>query len=485
MVEVAGDCIGDEREYAAVLLTAGFDDREQRFHEPAAGGALGAEREFPPDHRVTQRPLRRVVRRFDSGHIQERPQPLAMVMQLPAHAGQSRVTAEVAAQQQAVDLAADRLHQTLESAAGDRPVPATRPVMKQGLCRSHQVVPQAFHLVILVVDQGLKIAFEMRPAPLQAAAPPIHLGPVATHDSGEGLAQEFADGCCRATATEGEHREGSGHERPQPTFDRAFFRGRFVTIELRLGRQRGDEFRICRLERLRGDGLVLHRQRRAARNVQDRGHEQRRATFALPEAGHQQRHERDQFRPRLADRYAGRQRSTGRLAATGTTQAMALIFGDERLDCGEFVHLMPERITVAAREFCPAPAAGGRLEWHHLVAFLGRNQRPLVAGMPWLAATFLLRFRRGLHRLGMRMLRARGQRGILRSLVEPGLQVRDLRQQYTDDRLGLRRLPSNQIVREFQRHALGVADFALLEQTNFPKTPAPARERLPLKSSHY
>ena len=54
MVEVRSDGLADELENVALLLTTGFDGRQQRFHEAAAGGALRSEGEFSPDHRVTQ-----------------------------------------------------------------------------------------------------------------------------------------------------------------------------------------------------------------------------------------------------------------------------------------------------------------------------------------------------------------------------------------------------------------------------------------------
>jgi len=170
---VSGDGIRYELKYVAVLLAASFDGCQQCFDEPTAGGALGAEGEFAPDDRVMQRPLRRVVGRFDSLRVQEYPEPFAMFIQLPTHADQSRVLAENSAQQQAVDLAADRLHLTLKFGAGDRPVPAAGPVPKQFLRQSHQVVSQPFDLVIRVIDQGLTISFQMRPTPLQAAALPV------------------------------------------------------------------------------------------------------------------------------------------------------------------------------------------------------------------------------------------------------------------------------------------------------------------------
>lgn len=48
---------GDVVEHAAMPPAAGFNDAQQRLHEPAPGGALSAEAQLPPDHRLTQGPL--------------------------------------------------------------------------------------------------------------------------------------------------------------------------------------------------------------------------------------------------------------------------------------------------------------------------------------------------------------------------------------------------------------------------------------------
>ena len=49
----------------ATLLPAGRDDGQHPLHEPAPVHAVGPAADPSPDHRVTQRSLRRVVRRLD------------------------------------------------------------------------------------------------------------------------------------------------------------------------------------------------------------------------------------------------------------------------------------------------------------------------------------------------------------------------------------------------------------------------------------
>jgi hypothetical protein len=87
---------------------------------------------------------------------------------------------------------------------------------------------------------------------------------------------------------------------------------------------------------------------------------------------------------------------------------MALIFGNGRLDLGQFPHLLPQRVeigamVVAAKALAVA-TAGRRLEHHDVVALLGRNQRPFVLGMAGLSAAVALRIRLDRRRLGVRML---------------------------------------------------------------------------------
>ncbi|HEX4130241.1 MAG TPA: PEP-CTERM sorting domain-containing protein [Pirellulales bacterium] len=87
----------------------------------------------------------------------------------------------------------------------------------------------------------------------------------------------------------------------------------------------------------------------------------------------------------------------------------------------------------------------------------------------------------------MRMLAARRQRGITGCLVHPRLQLRDLRQQNTNDRLRLRRLPSNQLFRDQRllRHALGVTEFADSEKINSDARIRSSCERLLIDASSF
>lgn len=156
---------------------------------------------------------------------------------------------------------------------------------------------------------------------------------------------------------------------------------------------------------------------------------------------------------------------------------MELVFGDDRLDFGQFAHLMPQRFKIGAMivaaKVLAAATTGIRFEHHNLVALFDRNQGPLVPRMARLTAAASRRFRLGGGRLGVWM-RCRGrQRRVLRRLPEPLLKLRHsprehgdllrkrrhLRQQRANDRLRFRRLPSNDFLRDLkpQRHAPNVA----------------------------
>ena len=113
-MEFGVDCFGDEVEGIARLLAAGFNDGQHAFSEATAADALRAEREFSPDHCVTQRSLTGIVGRLDPFFIHERPEPVAMVIQFVAHADQARVSAGVVSQAATANAALDANTQAME-----------------------------------------------------------------------------------------------------------------------------------------------------------------------------------------------------------------------------------------------------------------------------------------------------------------------------------------------------------------------------------
>src|SRR5579871_3572326 len=84
-------------EYIPLLPPTGFHHRQQPLDKPAPLCGLRAERQLPPNYRLTQRPLRSIVRRLHSFYFHKGPQILTMLPQTLAKAPHTRV--EVAAQQ--------------------------------------------------------------------------------------------------------------------------------------------------------------------------------------------------------------------------------------------------------------------------------------------------------------------------------------------------------------------------------------------------
>ena len=162
---------------------------------------------------------------------------------------------------------------------------------------------------------------------------------------------------------------------------------------------------------------------------------------------------------------------------------MATIFDDQRLDLGQFPHLMPPWLSIAPRQLPPASPTSRGLQLDDTLTLRGGNQRPLAPGMPRLSPVLPLRFPLRRRWLRMRMLRTGRQRRVLRRLLQRPhfrFQFRQLRQQDPNDGLRLRRLASDHLFRnQVQRHAPSVAEIRRLDQTTFPTRQSPPRKRLP------
>ncbi len=62
-------------QHVTALLPAGRDHAQRPLHEPAPSLAIRTAADPSPDHRESQRPLRRVIRRLDPFDPGKRPQP--------------------------------------------------------------------------------------------------------------------------------------------------------------------------------------------------------------------------------------------------------------------------------------------------------------------------------------------------------------------------------------------------------------------------
>src|SRR6516162_8453262 len=114
---------------------------------------------------------------------------------------------EVATQQLAFYLGADRLHLLDTFRPTQRAIPNFLPQGEQLLGRTHQVTAQATSRVAATVDQPLKISFQMRPAPLQPSERPIHPRTVAMDHPRISLSQPIRKNIGGARGPGGEQRE--------------------------------------------------------------------------------------------------------------------------------------------------------------------------------------------------------------------------------------------------------------------------------------
>ena len=182
---------GQEGEGVAALLAAGFDHRQHRLDEAAAAGALRPKGELPPNHRMTQRPLARVVRRFDPFVTQRTSTATGDVRTIPGTCrARRRCRFGCRAAASAPPCGGPVPSDAASAAREIVPCAIVGPVLEQLARRMPQTPAKVFRPAVAAVDHRLKIAFQMGPAPLQAAHVPVHLGPIAGDDAVERLAQE-------------------------------------------------------------------------------------------------------------------------------------------------------------------------------------------------------------------------------------------------------------------------------------------------------
>ena len=125
--------VGDEFKDVAGLLSAGFDDGQQRLDEAAALRTLGAEAELAPDHGRAESAFAGVVRGFDAFVVEERLEPMAVLQQFLAGARGLGVTTAQAAEQQPFDLGAHGGQHSFQTGAGEELIAMAMPLLEQQL----------------------------------------------------------------------------------------------------------------------------------------------------------------------------------------------------------------------------------------------------------------------------------------------------------------------------------------------------------------
>ena len=303
------DGVGEPGESVSFLAAASFYDGQQAFDEATARCRLRAERELPPNDRVTQRLFGGIVRWLNAGDIDEGPQRVLVLDEFFAEAVRLRV--EVTAQQQRVDLGADRFHAASEGAMRESAVTDVLPEVKHLFCGPHEVVAEPFADGARAVAESLEVAFEMGPAPLQAthaawSQAPIHAGAVAADDAVVSLAEEVFEDVGGAAGAAGEERERRGHDSPDPGFGVAFLGRRFVDVRRRLLRKLGGEFVISGLDGFGNMVLQLDQPTGARGLIQNHAHELSGPPLRLAKTGHEHAGKGDEPWPGLAGGHARR-----------------------------------------------------------------------------------------------------------------------------------------------------------------------------------
>ncbi len=250
---------------------------------------------------------------------------------------------------------------------------------------------EAFAGLAGAVDERLEIAFEMRPAPLQAAESPVHPRPVTMDDTVKVVAEQLLRHVGASAGAAGKEGEAGSDEGPDPGFGGALLGRRFIDVQHGLPRKLLGQFVIGRLYGVGGVVLQQHQPTGAGWLVEYHAQKMRRPAFGLAKAGHEEAGEGDQPRPGLTRGDAGWQGTAGR-ATAHTDEPVLLVFGNARLDFGEFPDLMAERLGIRSRQGLATASAGGRHAGDDLLAVRGRNQSPLVFWVVGLAARLALRF---------------------------------------------------------------------------------------------
>ena len=274
---------------------------------------------------------------------------------------------------------------------------------------------------------------------MQTVEGPVHPRPVAVDDPGEGGAEPLRGGLGGPTGAADEEGERASDEGPDPGLGLAFLGRRLVDVQGGLGGEAPGQFVVGRRHGL-GDAILQGDHPAGTGGlVEDHAQEGGGPAFGLAEAGHEQTAEGDQPRPGLTGGYAVGQVAAGG-AAAGTDEAVALIFGDDGKNLGQFPDLMAQRLGVGAAEGFATTSAGRRQARHDDLALLDGDQGAFVFGVSGLAAALAALGAFGSRRLGVRVRGGRRQGGIGRVFAELGFEFGDAGGQEAN----LFRLPADQ-----------------------------------------
>src|SRR4051794_16343565 len=198
-------------QHVAAVLPAGRYHAQRPLDESAPPLAIRTSTDPSPDHRKTQRSLRRVVRRLDPFDLRERPQSLFYLEDLEASRRRLRAPALRSFQEGLANLAAQTCHPFAERLPVQRPVSHPVPVVEQAMGQLQQLLADRFPLTP-AIDHRLEIAAKVSPTNLSPPRrdPLISAEPIAADDLiGSASQQGFGD-LARAVAGDGEDRSDPG-----------------------------------------------------------------------------------------------------------------------------------------------------------------------------------------------------------------------------------------------------------------------------------
>jgi hypothetical protein len=239
------------------------------------------------------------------------------------------------------------------------------------------------------IERAEKIPGDVGPAKLSLADDVFEIAgqAVTPQDARERLAQDGLQHVSAAGRGNAIHHERTSDERPEPPFIAVGPVSGLVGIDDRFLPQRRFKFDIRRRDRrTRFFPCVLstpQADRDLQRALKEPLHDQ------AGQAAHdsQIRNQGDQLRTKLPNDVL-RQHRKGQPAALATSSAMAAIFCDVRLDCGELRHLMPPwlaRLIARVQHPLAVETALGHQIDRRVHAFDG-NHRARMTGMARLAA---------------------------------------------------------------------------------------------------
>ena len=250
-------------QHVSFLLPAGGHHAQRSLHEPTTSLAIRTPADPPPDHRESQRSLRRVVRRFDPFDPRQRPQSLFDLEDLEARRRRLRATAPRPLQESLATLASQSNHPILEPLPVQSPVPHSVPIVEQPMRQFQQSLADRLPATT-AIDHRLKIAAKMGPTNLSPPGrdPLVGTESIAGDDLIRLAAQQGPGHLAGAVAGDGEDRGQPGHGDPEPGLLAILSPRRLVDVRRVGGVDRDGQLVVRRLQDLGTASLQLRRSSR-------------------------------------------------------------------------------------------------------------------------------------------------------------------------------------------------------------------------------